>query len=156
MKMINKLVLVFIFLIIPQILFAHSPSQCLKEASNSDLLSEVRSRMNGNGGNDGESEVSLVNFMCDINTLHISLISQSGDEQSAEVDTLSGGDCNKQVQILSRSSHKIKKVKVVAACYGSDLYRFALTNKGNINELDTTTKINIEACMKEMKAINER
>jgi hypothetical protein len=124
-----------------------SSQQCLRQASNADLLAELSSRLQSGGTN--PSGGAVASYSCDSSAqLNISVVSPAGAEHTAQVYIGNSANCQAVMQTLNRNRHSITATELVAVCDSSaQVNRFSVTPAGDLTTLSSIYVGNMDQCL---------
>lgn len=128
MKSITLMISFYTLITITPSLFAN---ECLEEASNEDLVSELERRI-GSGRNNGGA---LAETICYGDRMRIGLISSNAEEFSIEFSFRFQSDCDQYSNQIG-NTFRVNTLKIAALCQGSTLRRIALTPR-NLRQLES-------------------
>ncbi len=100
-------------------------TQCLRQASNAELLNEIDRRLGGHGG--GSQGYARADYMCRGSELIISHLSVNGTESTETVDIVYSSRCQDAVTTLRQNASIISSVRSIGVCVGGMLHRFNLS-----------------------------
>jgi|GEM_PF-4417554 len=101
---------------------AFANSQCLENASNSELVRELEKRLgNGQGGGYG-----LLDVTCTGSMINFTMLTENAVEMSHSVDVKFNSDCATYLAQIG-SSLKVTALQTIAVCQRSILHRVALS-----------------------------
>jgi hypothetical protein len=134
-----------------------SSQQCLRQASNADLLAELQARLQASGSSSGSTGGGAVaSYGCDSSTrLNVSVIAPDGTEKTAQVYVGNADSCNQTATLLNRTRHSISQTELIAICDSSTrLNRFSVTPDGTLQTLAQQYVGSADACIQQANQVN--
>lgn len=132
-------------------------AQCLHNASNSDLIAELSSRLsNGSSGGTTTTAGAAGSFTCDSSTnLTIGIIGPTGQEQTKEIFTGSASACQTAATKLGQTRGSITHTSLIGVCDSStNLVRFSATPDGALTQLSSVFTGSASSCSTQADAMN--
>ena len=134
--------------------YANTIEKCLEQATNNQLLRELKLRLDGSGS--GSSVYAFPTLSCFGSPHTINLSNQNGDESSVTMSTSSFSSCEVySQQMADKLGSKISEPQVVAVCFGSNLERQLLSPDGSIKELNDISLSSSAQCHEKATEINQ-
>ncbi len=132
-------------------------AQCLHNASNADLITELSTRLNG-GSSGGTTTASAAgSFTCDSSTnLTIGIVGANGAEQTKQVFTGSAQACQTAATKLGQTRGSITKTALIGVCDSStNLVRFSATPDGTLTQLSSVFTGSASSCSTQADSLNQ-
>ncbi len=130
--------------------------ECLRRASNRDLIAELDSRLGGGNGGGSQYDSVFVSYLCQYDgDMMISLVNAAGSEINVEVDIDKINNCNEMAGVLSSNRSRISRTTVIGVCdYSGDMIRYSITPQGIITKISKVEIDDVPICIQQAAALN--